>query len=257
MAGDHYIEEHNLSVAWARAVRLICARGRSEVAPLIVAVTGFDESGSVEEEPRIRDALDQLLLGNGKQTVNTVANTIFPAALWNPDAPRDQLFDRYERIAPRLRKASRKNSRGIYFERMITGGPNGGKNQLDFAISTYLSRSHVRRSALQVGVFDPSRDHSAAAQLGFPCLQHVTFAPTKAGLCVNAFYATQYMMERAYGNYVGLCRLGRFVAHEMKVPLVRFTCVTGIAERDMPKNQLRGLMATIDAVIGADDHKGA
>lgn len=257
MAGEHYVEERNLSVAWARALRLTSARGRSEVAPLIVAITGFDESGGVEEEPTIRAALDTLLVSNGKQTVNTVANTIFPAALWNLEAPRDQLFDRYKRIAPRLKKASRKNSRGIYFERMITGGPNGRKNQLDFAISTYLARSGVRRSVLQVGVFDPSRDHSAAAQLGFPCLQHVTFAPTKSGLCVNAFYATQYMAERAYGNYVGLCRLGHFVAHEMKVPLVRFTCFTGIAECEMSKNQLHGLMTTIDGVIGADDHKGA
>jgi len=257
MAGEHYIEERNLSVAWARALRLTSARGCSEVAPLIVAVTGFAESGRVEEEPRIRDALDALLVSEGKQPVDTVANTIFPSALWNPDAPREQLFDRYKRIAPRLRKASRKNSRGIYFERMITGGPNARENQLDFAISTYLARRGVRRSVLQVGVFDPSRDHSAAAQLGFPCLQHVTFAPTAAGLCVNAFYATQYIVERAYGNYLGLCRLGRFVAHEMEKPLVRLTCVTGIAECEMSKNQLHNVMTTIDAVLGADDRRGA
>jgi hypothetical protein len=257
MTGEHYVEECNLSVAWARALRLCSARGRSEVAPLIVAVTGFDTYGNVEEEPRIRAALDTLLVRNAKQTADTVANTIFPAALWNPGAPREQLFDRYRRIAPRLRRTSRKNSRGIYFERMITGGPNGRENQLDFAIRTYLARSGVRRSVLQVGVFDPSRDHSAAAQLGFPCLQHVTFAPTKDGLCVNAFYATQYMVERAYGNYVGLCRLGRFVAHEMKMPLVRLTCVTGIAECEMPKNELTSLLSTIDTVVGSEDHKGA
>jgi hypothetical protein len=86
--------------------------------------------------------------------------------LWTPKAPRQLLFDRYKRIAPQLRKASRKNKRGIYFERMITGGPRGHENQLEFVIRTHLSRNAVRRRVLQVGVFDPRRDHSAAAQLG-------------------------------------------------------------------------------------------
>ena len=49
----------------------------------------------------------------------------------------------------------------------------------------------------------PIVSEATAAQLGFPCLQHVTFAPTDEGLCVNAFYATQYMVERAYGILLG------------------------------------------------------
>ena len=32
---------------------------------------------------------------------------------------------------------------------------------------------------------------------------------------MTGFYATQYVVERAYGNYLGLCRLGEFMAHEM------------------------------------------
>lgn len=247
---EHYVEHRNVSIAWAQALRISGGPGRSEVAPLIVSVTGFDAADRVEEEPRIRAALESLLAKAGKQKIDTVANTIFPESMWNPNAGRKLLFDRYTRVAPQLRKASRKNSRGIYFERMISGGPAGHENQLDFAISTYLARGGVRRSILQVGIFDPTRDHSAAAQLGFPCLQHLTFAPTDTGLSVNAFYATQYMVERAYGNYVGICRLGRFVAHEMKLPLVRVTCCTGIAECEMPKTKLSRLFSTIERVVG-------
>jgi hypothetical protein len=250
MMTDHYIEERKLSVAWARAVQLTAQPGRTEVASLVVAVTGFDQVGNFEEEPRIRAELDALLAREGMQTVDTVANTIFPNSLWNPAADRRVLFERYRRIILRLRKASRKNNRGIYFERMISGGPSGKENQLDFAISTYLSRKGVRRSVLQVGIFDPNHDHSAAAQLGFPCLQHLSFAPTSGGLSVNAFYATQYLVEKAYGNYVGLCRLGRFVAHEMKLPLVRVTCVTGIAECEVPKSKLAELLAAVDSAGG-------
>ncbi len=251
MSRDHYIEDANLSMGWAQALKLTSARGHSELAPLIVAITGFDADGDFQEDSGIRAELDSLLVGTGKQTVDTVANTIFPFSLWNPSAGREALFHRYLRIVPRLRRASHKNNRGIYFERMMTGGPEGRENQLKFAIETYSARGGVRRSVLQIGVFDPSRDHSAAAQLGFPCLQHVTFAPTNEGLGVNAFYATQYMVERAYGNYVGLCRLGRFVAHELKMPLARVTCFTGIAECETPKNKLAGLLKVIDTAIAS------
>jgi len=137
MTGDHYVEERNLSVAWARALRLASARGRKELAPLIVSITGFDETGGFAEEPSIRSELDALLARERKQSVDTVANTIFPVSLWNPTANRQSLFDRYKKVASRIRKASRKNIRGTYFERMITGGPMGHENQLEFAITTY------------------------------------------------------------------------------------------------------------------------
>jgi hypothetical protein len=245
MTSEHYVEERNLSIAWAKGLRIASERRRREISPLVVSVTGFSELGAFEEEPRIRAALDAVLAKTGKQTVSTVANTIFPLSLWNRTAAREALFERYRRIAPRLRRASRKNSRGIYFERMICGGPAGKENQLDFAIRTYSARQGTRRSILQVATFDPTRDHSAAAQLGFPCLQQVSFAPGGGGLCVNAFYATQYLVERSYGNYVGLCRLGQFVAHELHLPLIRMTCLTGIGELDVAKTHLAGVLTAL------------
>jgi thymidylate synthase len=249
MLAERYIEANNLSLAWGKAVQLISEPGRKEVAPLIVSVTGFNPEGTFAEDAAIRKALDVLLRSKGSETVETVANTIFPVALWNPAGSRKQLFERYKRIGPRVHKASRKNRRGIYFERMIANGAEGRENQLDFVIHTYRSRKNVRRSLLQVAIFDPKKDHSAAALLGFPCLQHVTFAPTAQGLSVNAFYATQYLVKRAYGNYVGLCRLGRFVAHELGIPLARVTCYTGVAELDVNKKEIKPILAAIDREI--------
>jgi hypothetical protein len=257
MTSEHYIEEPNLSVAWGRALRASSATGRKEVGPLVVSVTGFDKSSDFDEEPRIRKELDAVLAREGMQNVDTVAGTIFPWSMWNPSAPRGQLFARYAKIAPRLRRASGKNRRGIYFERMITGGSKGKENQIEFALNTYNSRNGVRRGVLQIGVFHPAHDHSAAAQLGFPCLQHVTFAPIDGGLCLNAFYASQYMVERAYGNYVGLCRLGRFAAHELGLPLIRMTCFTGIAEFEVGKHKLAKLLAAVDEVVGPEEQSGA
>jgi hypothetical protein len=256
MSNRHYVEHSNLSIAWAKALRLITEAGAKEVGPLIVAVTGFEANGHVQENIKVRAALDSLLAAREMQTVDTVANTIFPLSLWDPAKGRDALYDRYLRILPRIHR-SRKNRRGIYFERMITGGPKGHENQLEFGMSTYLARKGVRRGVLQVGIFNPGLDHSASALLGFPCLQHVTFAPTDEGLCVNAFYATQYMVERAYGNYLGLCRLGRFVAHELKWPLARFTCMTGIAQCETSKSKLTDVFAAMDEVEPVPAVEGA
>jgi hypothetical protein len=123
------------------------------------------------------------------------------------------------------------NGRGLYFERMVMygRGPCDG-NQLEWILSQYGSRSGVRRSMLQATTFDPGRDHVASAQLGFPCLQQVSFEPTATGLVVNAFYATQQIFDKAYGNYLGLAQLGAFMAHEMDMPLARLNVMVGVAK---------------------------
>ncbi len=247
----HYFEDPNLSLAWGRAIRVFLERAApADIAPLVVSATGFT-NGVPTEDTKVRSALDAALARAGEQPCHTVANTIFPASLWNPKAPRAQLYQRYADILPSLKKASRKNTRGMYFERLITGGPSQHPNQLEFILANYKSRAGVRRGALQVAVFDPKLDQSKAARLGFPCLQHVTFAPTEGGLAVNGFYATQYAFTRAYGNYLGLCRLGHFVAHELGIRLIRMTCFTGImmGEERLSRRELRVVADAIDSAI--------
>lgn len=245
-----FIEDDNLSRAWARAVRPMVTRGGdAEIAPLCVSVTGFD-GGVPREDASMRGALDGALAAAGKQDCHAVANTIFPKSMWNPSAPRSTLFDRYARSLHRMMKASKKNRHGMYFQRLVQGGPDSDPNQLDFVLKTYSARPAVRRSALQVAVYDAKRDQTAAAQRGFPCLQHVSFAPVGDKLNVNAFYATQYAFERAYGNYLGLCRLGEFVAHELKLTLTRVTCFTGIMLRDsLPASSKVKVVRAIDELI--------
>ena len=87
----------------------------------------------------------------------------------------------------------------------------------------------------QATTFDPGRDHVASAQLGFPCLQQVSFEPTQAGLVTNAFYATQQIFDRAYGNYLGLVQLGAFMAQEMGMSLARLNVMVGVAKLERIK----------------------
>jgi hypothetical protein len=248
MRAEYCIDEDDLSVAWAKGLRLVCTRG-TEVAPLIISVTGRGD-GAIYETPAIRTAIEGVLATERMQSIETVASTIFPQSLWNPAAPRSQLFERYSGILPKLQQYPA-NRNGIYFERMITGGPSGHANQLEHVISTFTKRAGVRRSALQVGIFDPRRDHTTAAMRGFPCLQHVTFAPSEGVLNVNAFYATQYLVKRGYGNYLGLCRLGAFVAHELNMPLGRLTCLVGVAQCETSKNKITSILAALEQIEAA------
>jgi hypothetical protein len=252
----HYIEDSNLSRAWGRAVRpMMQPGGPSEIAPLVVSIVTA-ETGHVDEDPNLRAALDALLRGRNKgQDCHTVANTIFPSSLWNRTAPRSLLFERYAASLPRIKAATRANQHGLYFQRLIEGGPPDHPNQLEFIINQYNSRTGVRRSALQVSVFDPKLDHTLAPRRGFPCLQHVTFAPVAGKLNVNAFYATQFAVERAYGNYIGLCRLGEFVAHELGLTLGRMTCFTGIMQLGdrITAATKQKLSTAIDTMLGEQE----
>ena len=244
------VEEDNLSVAWARAFLRVVDAG--ETAPLIVAIRGFDDGEPAEVVP-IRGLLDAALDVNAAGlSCSEVANTIFPISLWNPNADRQLLYERYLKILPRVRKHQR-NRYGVYFERLVAFGNDshlpGGVNQLEHIIDTWHSGNH-RRTALQAAILEPRKDHTNQRQRGFPCLQHVAFAPAGAdGLSVTGFYATQYIFERAYGNYLGLSRLGRFMAHEMGRQLTQVTCVASPAKRDKSKKSLQRLACDIKAIL--------
>ncbi|MXZ72684.1 MAG: thymidylate synthase [Acidobacteria bacterium] len=258
------IDQPTLSLAWAEAFLAVRATSGHRLAPLTVSFQGFD-GPVIAEDLAIRSALDAVMADTGMQKVQTVANTIFPLALWRrAKGNRQAFYAAYRENLPEyVAMAPYKNRRGLYFGRLIaydldhkTGDrlphipagaiPEDG-NQLEFIIQR--CKKGVRVSAFQASTFDPARDHTAAAQLGFPCLQHLTFVPSfsEGTLLLNAFYATQQLFEKGYGNYLGLARLGLFVAQQVGLSLARVTCFVGVEK--MESRPRRGPL--LDAVIGA------
>lgn len=231
--GPRIVDAADLSEAWAGALLHVLDHSGTEISPLVLTVTGFPDDGTPSENQAVRQALDALLLAKGERDVEDVAFTIFPQRLWvMASGDRARLFEFYRMAFPRYQAMNRHaNGRGLYFERLISygRGPCEG-NQLEWILSQYNARNSVRRSMLQASTFDPGRDNVASAQLGFPCLQQISFEPTEAGLVANAFYATQQLFVKAYGNYLGLARLAAFMAHEMKMPLVRLNVMIGVAK---------------------------
>jgi hypothetical protein len=226
------IERTNLSVAWKDAMEKIMQEPGQEITPLIVTLTGFDETEIIKK------SLDLHLQTNKHGSIQTVSETIFPQTLYKLNKyDRHGLYHGYLDILPRIKKIdASSNGRGTYFERLIAFDVNGQKiNQLEIIISG-LKKNGPRRSKLQASIFDPSKDHTNGPFQRFPCLQHVTFyVNPHGGLVLNSFYAIQYLYERAYGNWLGLVNLGKFVAHELDLEFERFNCFIGVEKLEISK----------------------
>ncbi|MFC7298967.1 thymidylate synthase [Herminiimonas aquatilis] len=238
--GPLLVNETNLSRAWAKIFLHILDHSGHEITPLVLSLTGFDNDGAPKQEENLYAALDKLLSSKKQRTIEDVAYTIFPQRMWKiANGDRAKLFALYRDAFPRYQAMNPKgNNRGLYFERLISYGRGRCEgNQLEWIISQFNSRPGVRRSMFQASVFDPERDHIPDAQLQFPCLQQISFEPTPEGLVINAFYATQQVLVKAYGNYLGIAQLGAFIAHEMKTKLVRMNVTVGIAKvMDLSRN---------------------
>lgn len=241
------VKKADLSDAWTEAMKAVSARGVNSITPLVVNITGFTD-GVPSENLDVRKVVDDELRTHGAKyvAIETTANLIFPQTIWrlHRKSGASVFFERYAKhVAPRLRKADLRNRKGTYFERLVN---YGGVNQLEHILSTWNAGNH-RTSALQAIIFDPREDHTKQPFLPFPCLDYVAFAPDEGGLSVVAFYAQQYVFDRAYGNYLGLCRLGAFMAEEMKLELRQVTCIAGSAKMgdEITKTEAKSLLQKV------------
>lgn len=240
------IEETNISRAWIKAVERADTERSREITPLVLTLTGFDETKEV------RDRLDKALEEDKINSVDTVAETIFPTSLYRLCRyNRKAFYNEYIANLPRIHRIDKRNNRGTYFERLIAF--DGHVNQLEIIINSLQKDKSVRRSKLQAAIFDPAKDHLNGPYQGFPCLQHVTFYVTKdGGLVLNSFYAIQLLYQKAYGNWLGLTNLGKFVAKEAGLELERFNCHIGIEQLEIPKAKTKGLILHNDVLASQE-----
>lgn len=262
---DVRVSGHDLTEVWVEIAGHLLEPGVDQLTHSIVKVSGFDQ-GLPDEHPAARDHLDRALKKWGPCTAHETANTIFPESAWKLAAHRGMtpsaFFAHYhEKLMPKLAKQDTRNRKGTYFNRMIAYPDGEGHiNQLD-KLLTFWNGGVTRQSAYQVLTYHPGKDLSRSPYLGFPCLDHVAFTRDEEGLSVLATYASQLIFDRAYGNYLGLCRLGRFMAAQMKIPFVQFTCVAACAKltqsgsagkKGASRSELTKLVADMRSAMAAD-----
>lgn len=272
----YFSTETSLAAAWSRAFLKMSQPPERELSPFLVSIDAGPDRLPVEDED-LRNALDACLDESGVQNIDKVAKSIFPHPLWRrAKGDRHRLYADYLRNLPDyVAMESSKNRHGIYFARLIAYGidPKTGEveehlkdkldqdgNQLEFIINT--CKPGAQRMALQASIYDPVRDQTKARR-PFPCLQHVTFAPdfARRTLTLNAFYALQLLYVKGYGNWLGLMRLGEFVASQIepKLRFERLNCYAGVQKMTAESRPKQGelLDRLLEIAKGCAEHAGA
>mgnify|MGYP001814730078 CR=1 FL=1 len=224
------VEGNSVAECWLSLLKIMVDNKVNEISPVVVNIKVTNDAPVYMYD--LEEDLNAFLANIGQPCIETTASTIFPESLSHG---KRSGFDRFDRVWKYV-KYDTKNRNGHYFRRLTSYGEKYGRkiNQLEHIIDAYNGipgerKPTHRRSALIATTFDPTLDHSAQRQRGFPCLQQVCFVPNKKSeLSLNAIYAMQYLSDRAYGNYVGLIRLGVYMAREMGLEMVELNCIVSV-----------------------------
>lgn len=235
--------------AWREAVRAVDDQPGHAAYNVIIDVA--DPTASTTGQDPCVAIVDEFLAGYDK-SVETVANTIFPAGLYHRyGAPA--FFDVFrDKVLKKVRRSERWS--GYYFERMVQYPVAAGEppNQL-WDIVKRLRDEHVRAlNKFELSLFDPTRDVDNSPY-GGQCLSFLSFKlmpGVTRTLTLTAMYRNHFYIEKLLGNLIGLGRLMAFVAREASLNVGALTVVSTHAQIDQPGHVRR---ADIEAMIGRFD----
>ena len=246
------VSAHTVSRAWLETTLMVNAATEQK---LFHTVTAVDDP--LTEDPDIRQACDALLLARGLPSVETVANTIFPAAMAATAGDPSELSARYREMYPRLRRFPG-NTKGTYFGRLVAyPSPGGDVDQLVLLVKRLRQELTTRGpmgARYEVAVVEPGDhgvgdDHDSSLSVhaahrdtgrrAFPCLSMCSFNLDNDKLHLLAHYRYEYLVTKGYGNYLGLARLLQYVAYQTGLGVGQMTIVSGRTHVDAPKQAIR------------------
>lgn len=254
----------SLDAAWLAAMNHVLRPGDRH-GPITFGVEGF-EGGKPGEDPAARSVLNQFLetyrTPKGKKlvSVKATARTIFPYPHWvgRNKPPHGEFAEYVRRVVLPAMKSCRKNRHGTYIGRMIDhpvpkppkeGGAARPFDQLAHVIERLKRPERFRTSGLEIAVYVPHLDETKQPVLGFPCLQQVcvTYGGKDDGVQVFGVYPSQYVLDRGYGNLLGLTNLGRYLAQQSGRRFAAAACVSLSPDPSGPvtKGEARKLMARL------------
>lgn len=256
MSDSNHIQASSPLEAWARLfVKIMNQSGDSLPASMISIYNPTHESVTLRHP--LLYHLNSLLKSAVKAVVSESSAIIFPYMQWRSkrwhieDLTAWYLND----FMPRLKGVSAKHGK-TYFNRLVnytglketeSGKQTKEVNQLAEVIRLCKDAAHrgthFRESGLQMAIFDPAKDLTASPRSNFPCLHQIGLSfDSRGDLQLSAFYPTQFVVERALGNYIGLCQLGLFIACELDISLAEVTCFVATPKRGgLAKSELHEL----------------
>lgn len=210
IAGERTIVAPSVSAAWADAFSLLVDSGDHDAINLTIRI-----ADPLSEEAPIRALADGLAGKLGLQDIAEVANTIYPSE-WALDLPEPgELARDYREHYPFLRSLG--SPTGTYFGRLVAyPDPETGDtiDQLSDCVAKLRdsqARGQVFRSVYELNVYCAAVDRKKL--MGFPCLAHIGLhIGVDERVHAVAKYRSHDVLEKGYGNYLGLGGLLGYVA---------------------------------------------
>jgi hypothetical protein len=236
------IVSNDFQNAWLEVVKQLMASGW-DLRNLVVHInnpTALDQA--------FHNKMETFAKAEGILGPKHVAYTIFPHRLYEHKGDAVGLFMAYNK--PRGLFDRIKTGWGTYFRRMTCyEGADGPVNQLGNIISAIQNRENLSKAAYTLVIQNPGGE--TVRPLGGPCLNYIAVQaePSQANqpmtLGLLAVYRNHDFLERAYGNYWGLCNLLRFLIKEVGGAPGPLTCVSSHAYVSGKKTALRRLVEGI------------
>lgn len=279
----------SLEEAWLSALEAAEATRDGRVLHAVLAVA--DPQAPLTEVVALNDAL---LVPRGDHSVDTVANTLFPANFYSPpdvdyspgvtpeqlrqlDAAADDLYATYRDMLPDLCTFNG-NERGTYFGRLVSwpGKTSDGYNQLKRRIAqlrSHRGQKHSAANAADLALEGIAEIESATVQaaglqmyksdderqMAFPCLVHVDISVVGNRLNLMAVYRHWHLVHKAYGNLIGLTRLLHFLSQQTGYEPGELMIHATVANAELSKfshKVLKKLTSDIRAEVKQDQEMG-
>ena len=230
--------------AWLEATKKVNESKSHEANNVIIDISKPCQVNSQDEY--VIETVDNFLCGLEKSnSLNTVANTIFPQAIYdNYGSP--EFYEVYKCIFKRLMKQN--GQWGRYFDRMICRITEKGdqinplqitidklKSIVDGKVKRFKNIFELDLNDLtqDISIYDPCKDANRLRNR--QCLSFMSFKLENSHqLNLTAIYRYHYYIDRLLGNLIGLARLMKFVAQEASVDVGQLTVVSTHAKVDTP-----------------------
>lgn len=223
--------------AWLEATKTVDGRTGHEEHNVIIDVADPTARATLAD-PAVA-IVNEFLSDWRQKPIETVANTIFPASLYNRfGAP--EFFDRFrDNVLPRVSRSGKWS--GYYFERMMQLPQTKGEplNQLWDIVERIRDPNVKALNKFELSVFDPARDVDKSPY-GGQCLSFASLKIIGKGdnrqLGMTVLYRNHFYIEKLLGNLIGLGRLMAFIGKEANIAVGPLTIISTHAKIDQPRN---------------------
>jgi thymidylate synthase len=247
---DRYVVAENLSEAWLDAVRLVRPVKGHKVVHLMVRILK-PESEDAGIRAGAQELIDEWNVGKAERDrlydVETTRNTLFPAA-WARKRPKPEELVAYyrDRYTKDGLLGFRHNEKGTYFGRIVAYPREKGSpaDQLSDTVRKLLqeldsTRGSKKSSRYEINIYNEPLDRNP---MSFPCLAHLSVHLHQGRLEMQAVYRNEFLVGRAYGNFLGLAELQAYMASAASVAVGELMVTIGHAELD-------GHLRSVDQIL--------